>query len=169
MLTPSSHPSYFWESSGEHGCSGRDLWDTALLSPQVQEPLVALPSYCLEKGTHLGSRPTLPEPPTQSQAGEPGLEPLQVPSSPGLGGSQRPTNSPNCFSHSIRPPDQSKERGRGSGEQRRPSYPRAETLHPLATHRKPVVSTCRCWDHKPGTPRNGLKSSYPRKRIQPHG
>lgn len=69
MLTPSSHPSYFWEPSGEHECSGRDLWDTALLSPQDQEPLVALPSYRLEKGTHLGSRPTLPEPPTQSQAG----------------------------------------------------------------------------------------------------
>lgn len=98
-----------------------------------------------------------------------GSHPLQVPLSPGLGGSQRPTNSPNCFSHSIRPPDQSKERGRGSGEQRRPSYPRAETLHPLATHRKPVVSTYRCWDHKPGTPRNGLKSSYSRKRIQQHG
>ena len=167
MLTPFSHPSYFWEPSGKHGCSGSDLWDTAFLSPQDQEPLVALPSYRLEEGTHLGSRPSLPEPPTQSQAGGLILSKslCHLVSGAHKGLQTALTAPPTPSDPQISP----RSRGRGSGEQRRPSHPRAETLHPLAMHRKPVVSTCRCWDHKPGTPRNGLKSSYPRKRIQQHG
>ena len=57
-------------------------------------------------------------------------------------------------------------------DQNHPSHPctcRAPAPSRQLSHGKPNVSICRLLDHKPGTPWNRLKSSYPKKRIQQCG